>query len=127
MSIQPHHNLYKSLKKANLCGLDRVVKQKDNFAKIYQVLAFQSDFTCPIMILNRQTSAGELVMRIFKKYAPVQIAKHVSAFFKGTFYIQGKGSFRFDGGRVIIDPSQEAEMKRIGREINMSIAAFSRS
>ena len=66
-------------------------------------------------------------MRIFKKYAPVQIAKHVSAFFKGYFYIQGKGAFRFDGGKVIIEPNQDAEIKRIGKEINMSILAFSRS
>lgn len=66
-------------------------------------------------------------MRIFKKYAPVQIAKHVSAFFKGHFYIQGKGAFRFDGGRVVIDPQQDAETRRICREINSSIAAFARS
>lgn len=36
-------------------------------------------------------------MRTFKKYAPMQIAKYVSAFFKGNFYIQGIGMFSFDG------------------------------
>ncbi|HIV15209.1 MAG TPA: DUF1107 family protein [Candidatus Avisuccinivibrio pullicola] len=65
-------------------------------------------------------------MRIFKKYAPVQIARHVSAFFKGNFYIQGMGAFRFDGGRVVIEPSFSDAQRRIGREINHSIAAFAR-
>ncbi len=63
-------------------------------------------------------------MRIFKKYAPVQIAKHVSAFFKGYFYIQGMGAFRFDGGKVVIEPSQTDAERRICREINNSIASF---
>lgn len=63
-------------------------------------------------------------MRIFRKYAPVQIAKYVSAFFKGYFYIEGRGAFRFDGGKVVIEATQDAAMRRIGREINNSIAAF---
>ncbi len=66
-------------------------------------------------------------MRIFKKYAPLQIAKHVSAFFKGYFYIQGKGAFRFDGGKVIIDASQDDATRQICREINRSIASFARA
>ncbi len=65
-------------------------------------------------------------MRIFKNYAPAQIAKHVSAFFKGHFYIQGKGTFEFDCGRVVVDPGQDDETRRIGREINKLIQSFSR-
>lgn len=65
-------------------------------------------------------------MRIFKNYAPRQIARHVSAFFQGYFYIQGKGAFRFDGGKVLISPEQDADTKRICREINNSITSFSR-
>lgn len=66
-------------------------------------------------------------MRIFKKYAPVQIARYVRLWFKGDFFLQGVGVFRFDGGRVIIEPGQDAEARRIGREINSSIAAATRS
>ena len=66
-------------------------------------------------------------MRTFKKYAPMQIAKYVSAFFKGNFYIQGIGMFSFDGGKVIIDPSYEIPKRKIVSEINMSIASFSRA
>lgn len=66
-------------------------------------------------------------MRIFKKYAPLQIARHVSAFFRGYFYIEGKGAFRFDGGKVVIEPTLDPDLKKIGKEINMSIASFSRS
>ncbi len=66
-------------------------------------------------------------MRIFKKYAPLQIARHVSAFFRGYFYIEGKGAFRFDGGKVVIEPGLDPDLKKIGKEINMSIASFSRS
>ncbi len=60
-------------------------------------------------------------MRIFKKYAPLQIARYVRLWFKGDFFIQGVGVFRFDGGKVIIEDGQDAEVRRIGREINSSI------
>ena len=68
-----------------------------------------------------------MLMRIFKKYAPLQIAKYVSAFFKGNFYIQGLGAFSFDGGKVIIEPFYDALKRKVGKEINMSIASFSKS
>ena len=41
-------------------------------------------------------------MRLFNKYVPSQIAKHVSRFFKGRIYV---GKFEFDNAKLLI-PSQ---------------------
>jgi hypothetical protein len=37
-------------------------------------------------------------MRVFKKYLPLMVAKHVKTFFKGRIYIHGRGRFDFQSG-----------------------------
>ncbi|MGL4504563.1 MAG: DUF1107 family protein, partial [Aeromonas sobria] len=37
-------------------------------------------------------------MRVFKKYLPLMVAKHVKTFFKGRIYIHGRGRFDFQFG-----------------------------
>ncbi len=65
-------------------------------------------------------------MRKFKYYSPLRIARHVSAFFKGDFEIEGcDGMFRFDRGRVVVEAGQDARLRKIGNEINRVIAGFS--
>lgn len=66
-------------------------------------------------------------MRIFKKYAPMQIAKYVSAFFKGEFLIQGLGVFTFDKGRVVSNMTQNEKVKKTTKEINRYIASLRKS
>lgn len=41
-------------------------------------------------------------MRLFKRYTPGMIAKHVSRLFKGRIYIYGVGKFEFDNGKLIL-------------------------
>ncbi len=65
-------------------------------------------------------------MRIFKTYAPLMIAKHVSAFFKGQFMVQGFGVFNFDKGKVIIDSKLNTLELAVCKEVNACIASFSR-
>lgn len=60
-------------------------------------------------------------MRIFKTYAPMQIAKYVRTFFRGEFTIQGLGVFRFEGGRIVGDQRQDATLRQITREVNALI------
>ena len=39
-------------------------------------------------------------MRLFKRYTPGMIAKHVRLLFKGSIYIFGVGKFEFDYGNL---------------------------
>lgn len=41
-------------------------------------------------------------MRLFKRYTPSMIAKHISRLFKGRIYIYGVGRFEFDNGKLIL-------------------------
>lgn len=64
-------------------------------------------------------------MRIFRKYSPALIAKHVASFFKGQFKIEDQqGTFVFDGGKVIIDENCSESQRKIGKEVNKIIAGF---
>ena len=62
-------------------------------------------------------------MRVFKKYAPVQIARHVVLFFKGRFSIQGMGEFVFDHGKVVVSDSDKVNFLRlkICHEVNKAV------
>ncbi len=64
-------------------------------------------------------------MRVFKNYAPKQIAKYVVAFFKGQFSIEGQGVFEFDAGRVVVKVKTDEEYKKICKEINEEATAMS--
>ncbi|HIV56020.1 MAG TPA: DUF1107 domain-containing protein [Candidatus Anaerobiospirillum stercoravium] len=63
-------------------------------------------------------------MRTFVKYSPLMIAKHVASFFKGTFEIAEQGTFKFDGGKVIIDQNSNERQRKVGKEVNKIIAGF---
>ncbi|MDT3663950.1 MAG: DUF1107 family protein [Anaerobiospirillum sp.] len=64
-------------------------------------------------------------MRTFVKYSPLMIAKHVSSFFKGSFEIAEQGtSFKFDGGKVLIDQNSNELQRKVGKEVNKIIAGF---
>lgn len=63
-------------------------------------------------------------MRTFRIYAPILIANHVCAFFKGQFEIEHKGTFKFDGGKIIIDEHLNDAERRIAKEVNKTIAGF---
>ena len=62
-------------------------------------------------------------MRVFKKYAPIQIARHVVLLFKGSFSIQGLGEFAFDHGKVVVAAADRADSPRlkICHEVNKAV------
>ncbi|HDC4325150.1 TPA: DUF1107 domain-containing protein, partial [Aeromonas hydrophila] len=46
-------------------------------------------------------------MRVFKKYLPLMVAKHVKTFFKGRIYIHGRGRFDFQSGLLMMPTSAD--------------------
>lgn len=64
-------------------------------------------------------------MKIFKKYSPTHIARHVKAFFKGWIYIQGRGAYAFDQGKVImLNNHRSLKHRQTAAEINRCIEQF---
>ncbi len=60
-------------------------------------------------------------MRMFKRYFPILIAKHISRLFNGNIYIQGRGGFKFDHG-LLVAPVNSGQMQyQTVREINNEI------
>ncbi len=41
-------------------------------------------------------------MRMFKRYLPKLIAKHVSRIFNGRIYIDGRGGYHFEKGILLV-------------------------
>jgi hypothetical protein len=60
-------------------------------------------------------------MRIFKKYSPALIVKHVRTFFKGRLYISGKGAYEFDNGIMLMPVDADIKHKATVNEINRAI------
>ncbi len=60
-------------------------------------------------------------MRLFKRYMPGMIAKHVSRLFKGRIYIYGIGSFEFDNGKLILPERAENRHFQTVKEVNLEI------
>ncbi|MBD1572408.1 DUF1107 domain-containing protein [Vibrio sp. S17_S38] len=60
-------------------------------------------------------------MRLFKRYTPGQIAKHISRLFKGRIYIDGVGKFEFDNAKLIIPNHAETKHYQTVREINQEV------
>ena len=60
-------------------------------------------------------------MRLFKRYTPSMIAKHISRLFKGRIYIHGVGRFDFDQGKLKLPEKAEARHFRAVKEINLEI------
>jgi len=63
-------------------------------------------------------------MRVFKHYHPKMIAKHVKAFFKGRLYIDGRGGYVFNRGRLVMPVQADATHRQTVQEINRVIARF---
>jgi hypothetical protein len=60
-------------------------------------------------------------MRLFKRYIPGLIAKHVSRLFKGRIYIHGIGGFEFDQGKLILPTKAEQRHFKTVKEVNLEI------
>ncbi|EKO3991043.1 DUF1107 domain-containing protein [Vibrio fluvialis] len=60
-------------------------------------------------------------MRLFKRYTPCMIAKHVSRLFKGRIYIYGVGKFEFDNGKLILPDRAEQRHFQTVKEVNLEI------
>lgn len=61
-------------------------------------------------------------MRMFNRYMPVLIAKHVSRLFKGEIHISGRGHFEFHQGRVKVPSNPEIQHYQTVKEINAEIS-----
>ncbi len=60
-------------------------------------------------------------MRLFKRYTPGMIAKHVSRLFKGRIYIYCIGKFEFDNGKLILPEKAEKRHNQAVKEVNEEI------
>ncbi|WP_417614885.1 DUF1107 domain-containing protein [Oceanisphaera sp.] len=61
-------------------------------------------------------------MRIFHKYQPLLIAKHVKGFFSGRLYIHGRGAFSYAKGLLVMPENAKPRHKETVQEINRLIA-----
>ncbi len=64
-------------------------------------------------------------MRIFKCYSPRAIAKHVKLFFKGRIYINGRGGYTFEHGKVVMPEKPDRVHSDTVTEINRQISSIS--
>ncbi|WGW00761.1 DUF1107 domain-containing protein [Vibrio sp. YMD68] len=60
-------------------------------------------------------------MRLFKRYTPSMIAKHISRLFKGKIYIYGVGKFEFDNGKLILPERADNRHFQAVKEVNGEI------
>ncbi|MEF1289317.1 DUF1107 domain-containing protein [Vibrio sp. M260118] len=60
-------------------------------------------------------------MRLFKRYTPSMIAKHISRLFKGRIYINGVGKFEFDNGKLMLPEKAERRHFQAVKEINQEV------
>ncbi|MEE1285582.1 MAG: DUF1107 domain-containing protein [Ruminobacter sp.] len=60
-------------------------------------------------------------MRIFKKYSISMIVKHIRTFFKGRFYIEGRGAYEFANGLVVLPQNSDELHKETVYELNKAI------
>ena len=57
-------------------------------------------------------------MRLFKRYTPGMIAKHISRLFKGESTFTALGKFEFDNGKLILPERAEKRHFDTVKEIN---------
>ncbi|MGF1741310.1 DUF1107 domain-containing protein [Vibrio profundum] len=60
-------------------------------------------------------------MRLFKRYIPTMIAKHITRLFKGRLYIHGVGGFEFDNGKLILPAKAKDRHFQAVKEVNEEI------
>jgi hypothetical protein len=63
-------------------------------------------------------------MRVFKQYHPKMIAKHVKGLFCGRLYIDGRGGYVFNRGRLVMPIGADETHRQTVQEINRVIAGF---
>ncbi len=61
------------------------------------------------------------MMRIFRKYNVLQIAKYVKILFSGRLYIQNIGAFEFDQGKILIPKVKDKQHLTVMSEINRQV------
>ncbi|TNI80545.1 hypothetical protein CF119_18515 [Aeromonas sobria] len=61
-------------------------------------------------------------MRVFKKYLPLMVAKHVKTFFKGRIYIHGRGRFDFQFGVLLMPSAADIPHRQTVTEVNQMIS-----
>ena len=60
-------------------------------------------------------------MRMFKRYLPKLIAKHVSRIFKGRIYIDGRGGYHFEKGILLVPLKTQQHHYDTVNEVNLEI------
>ncbi|MGF1726949.1 DUF1107 domain-containing protein [Photobacterium nomapromontoriensis] len=60
-------------------------------------------------------------MRMFKRYVPKMIAKHVSRLFSGRLYIDGRGGYEFNNGLLKVPVKAQQHHYQTVNEINQEI------
>ncbi|CED72397.1 DUF1107 domain-containing protein [Aliivibrio wodanis] len=65
------------------------------------------------------------MFRNFKAYRPLQVARFVKTLFKGNLYIEGVGSFEFDGGKILMPKQENRRMLSVMSEVNQHIRQLS--
>ncbi len=61
------------------------------------------------------------MLRIFKKYSPLLVAKHVRTMYKGRLYIAGLGAYEFDHGAMLKPKNSDERHLQTIVEINQEI------
>ena len=61
-------------------------------------------------------------MRIFQRYQPLLVAKHVKGFFSGRLFIHGRGGFSYAQGRLVLPEDAKPRHQETVQEINQLIA-----
>ncbi|MFD2176467.1 DUF1107 domain-containing protein [Veronia pacifica] len=64
------------------------------------------------------------MLRIFRQYRPLQVARHVKSFFRGRIYIQGVGAFEYDKGRLLPPVRKDKRSLAVMNEVNNQIKAM---
>ncbi|RXJ73335.1 hypothetical protein CS022_10160 [Veronia nyctiphanis] len=64
------------------------------------------------------------MLRIFQKYRPLQVARHVKGFFRGRIYIQGVGAFEYDEGRLLPPTRKSKRSLAVMTEVNNQIKSM---
>ncbi|MCW8330575.1 DUF1107 domain-containing protein [Photobacterium sp. SDRW27] len=60
-------------------------------------------------------------MRMFKRYVPKLIAKHVSRLFSGRIYIDGRGGYEFNNGMLLVPVKAQQRHFQTVNEVNQEI------
>lgn len=60
-------------------------------------------------------------MKIFQRYNPLQIAKHVKTLFRGRLYIKDVGAFEFDKGKILLPRVKDKQHFSVMSEVNRQV------